>query len=330
MPLKRLIKMTLSAVVLWWLFTQAGVADTLAHLPPDAWWVVAAGVAIYMVSQAVSGYRWQFLAQALGFPGTVRQYFDLYMVGMFFNLFLPGSIGGDGARVYYLGKLTDRPKRQAVLTILAERGVGLLALLLLTGLFCMLPQAHVLPDTVTRPVLLLSVCTLLGYGAVLVFPFSKFSHIGPVAWLQQAEVYWRDPWLMARSVGVSLLVHGFMVAIHLLIARALGLDVHPVMMTIVYGVTALVSVIPLFFNGMGIREGAYQLLLGFAGVSASEALAFGLLWLAVSVMTSLIGGLFFALGQYKGEYRALPSQHSESEELVQESNPASTSSHSPA
>lgn len=304
MPLKRLVKMALSAAVLWWLFTQAGVADTLAHIPRDAWWVVLAGVGVYMVSQAVSGYRWQFLAKAMGFPGLVRQYFNLYMVGMFFNLFLPGSIGGDGARVYYLGKMVNRPKRQAVLTILAERGVGLLALLILTGVFCLLPQARVLPSTVTQPVLLLSVFTVLGYLGALVFPFSKFAHMGPVAWLQQAEVYWRDGWLMARSVGVSLLVHGFMVAIHLLIAQSLGFSVDPVMMTIVYGVTALVSVIPLFFNGMGIREGAYQLLLGFAGVSASEALAFGLLWLAVSVLTSLIGGLFFALGHYK----ALPAE----------------------
>lgn len=307
-PLKRLVKLTLSIGLLWWLFTQAGMVDTFKQLPPSVWWVVLPSVLVYLISQAVSGYRWRFLAQALnvggddvgegGFGGTVRQYIDLYMVGMFFNLFLPGSIGGDGARVYYLAKQANRPKRQAVLTVLAERGVGLLALLLLTGGFCVLPSAIELPAALTQPLFMMCFAVVFGYVAVLFFPFQRFQHIGLIGWLQQAEIYWRDTSLMLRSVGVSFVVHALMVVIHLPIAHALGLDIDPIFMTIVYGVTALVSAVPLFFNGMGIREGAYQLLLGLAGVPSSTALAFGMMWLAVSVVTSLIGGFVFLRGNY--------------------------------
>ena len=55
--------------------------------------------------------RWWMLVQALGLPFRLRDAFRLGMVGTFYNTFLPGSIGGDFVKAYFIAK--DSPQRKA-------------------------------------------------------------------------------------------------------------------------------------------------------------------------------------------------------------------------
>jgi uncharacterized membrane protein YbhN (UPF0104 family) len=49
--------------------------------------------------------------------------------------------------------------------------------------------------------------------------------------------------------------------------------------------------IPVSLNGLGIREGAFVFFLAQVGVPEAQALSLALLWLAVLIASSLIGGL---------------------------------------
>src|SRR5204863_360725 len=64
------------------------------------WWLLAAG--LYYLTQVASSLRWQILARPLGFHRPITQYLSFYFIGMFFNLFLPTSVGGDVVRAWYL------------------------------------------------------------------------------------------------------------------------------------------------------------------------------------------------------------------------------------
>jgi hypothetical protein len=48
-------------------------------------------------------------------------------------------------------------------------------------------------------------------------------------------------------------------------------------------------------NGLGVRETAYLMLFGMAGMAKSDAIALGLLWFAATVLGNLTGVVAFVL-----------------------------------
>jgi uncharacterized membrane protein YbhN (UPF0104 family) len=312
--LKQWIKIVVGLGLIVFLLHQTGLEKTLSALAKANLWYIPAGVMIYLLAQVISTYRWQFLSEALGFRRSLRELYDYYLIGMFSNQFLPGAIGGDAVRMYYLAKSCNRKKREALLTLLAERGVGLIALLLLTAAVCLLPQVALLnwdlpvhiPSfpvwhwNVRHMVLTLSSFIGIGYAMLWLFPFQRWVERFPkLELLAQARVYWANVPLLAKSVSLSLVVHGLMIGIHLLIAQAMQLSVPVLYLAVVYGVVSLVSVLPVTQGGLGVRELAYQSLLVKLGVNADAALAFGVYWFLISTLTSLFGGIVLMKGHYK-------------------------------
>src|SRR5205085_1159720 len=77
-----------------------------------------------------SALRWQLLARPLGFSHRLPHFVRLYFIGMFFNLFLPSSVGGDVVRAWYLNARSGRGMAAAV-SVFIDRFSGLLVLLAL-------------------------------------------------------------------------------------------------------------------------------------------------------------------------------------------------------
>src|SRR5205823_13782081 len=89
-----------------------------------------AALALLALAQVVSAFRWQLLARPLGFRRSLGQYTGFYFVGMYFNLLLPTSVGGDVVRAWYLDGKSGR-KLAAFLSVLVDRFSRLLILLFL-------------------------------------------------------------------------------------------------------------------------------------------------------------------------------------------------------
>jgi glycosyltransferase 2 family protein len=140
--LKYLIGIAVLAFVLWrnWAdkpHPQSTAEKPIADLPglgtllqstPD-WGVLALMMSILIVMTFLQFYRWYLLVRALDLPFTIRDSIRLGLVGVFYNTALPGSVGGDFIKAYFIVK--DQPARKpaAVATIVADRLVGLFGLL---------------------------------------------------------------------------------------------------------------------------------------------------------------------------------------------------------
>lgn len=311
---KLAVKIVISIVLLAFLLHYTGFEDTLKKLSQANLWYIPVGVVMYLLCQLISAYRWKFLSAALDFRLSLREFYDYYLIGMFFNLFLPGAIGGDMLRMVYLAKSAQRKKREALLTLLAERGVGLVALLLLTSIVSLTPTLMAMDLSIPlkflsigpiyfdlRMLLLsLSSALLLGYLSLWCIPMEQLiKRIPKLEILGQAKVYWANVGLLCKSVSISLMVHALLVCMHMLIAEALHVHVDILYLTVVYGIVSLASVLPIAFNGFGVREGTYLLLLTKAGLPPQTALAFAFYWVIISTCTSLIGGLVLIKGHYK-------------------------------
>ncbi len=297
---KQVVKILFGLGMIAFLLHQTGIENTVSRLSQANLWYVPVGIFIYLFSQVISTYRWQFLAEALGFQRSLRELYDYYLIGMFSNQFLPGAIGGDAVRMVFLARSCNRKKREALLTILAERGVGLAALLILTGIICLLPVAHPVPPLYRGTLLSLSLGGVLGFLVLRVAPLEQWAaKIPKLALLLQARVYWDNLPLLARSISISLVVHALMVCMHALVAAAMDIQVSFLYLAVTYGVVSLASVLPITQGGLGVREFAYQALLSKVGVDPATGLAFGVYWLLISTLTSLVGGLVLIKGHYK-------------------------------
>src|SRR5947209_8083614 len=101
-PVSKKLRLVVSVALLGclaWRTDWARVGHAFAQMRPGLW---LAAVGLYLATQVVSGLRWRLLAEPLGFEQSLARFTGLYFVGMFFNLVLPTSVGGDVVRAWYL------------------------------------------------------------------------------------------------------------------------------------------------------------------------------------------------------------------------------------
>jgi uncharacterized membrane protein YbhN (UPF0104 family) len=108
-----------------------GLRDLLQG--PIAWEWLLACMLLLLVVFSLQVVRWYLLVRALHIPFTLWHAFQLGLLGLFGNAFLPGSVGGDFFKAYFLAK--DRPGQRtaAVSTVLMDRGFGLFGLVLIAA-----------------------------------------------------------------------------------------------------------------------------------------------------------------------------------------------------
>ena len=110
--------------------------------------------------------------------------------------------------------------------------------------------------------------------------------------LRSYRTQWRA---LTDAALLSVLVHLVQAWMHVLMGRALGLDVPFSFCIIVYPLVGTFSAIPISLNGLGLREGGYLYLLAVIGIGSEKGVAFGLLLFLIVALDSLIGGVLFLL-----------------------------------
>ncbi len=266
-------------------------------------WYLSAAVIIFLGSVILNSHRWQLLAEAVGFKRPLHQLVQYYYVGMFFNLFLPSTVGGDFSRCYYLSKGTGRYGR-ALYSVLADRALGIAVLFLMaTAGILFGPGGAGLPWQLKTPIF---AGTLLVFGVLPFVPQLSRLLLGEKNWLTRqfnnsaASIYWRDKRLFSVCMLWSIVLQLVMVGIHIVIGLALGLTNIPLWYYLVfYPSVAVLGFITPSFNGIGIREWAYTYFLTMMGVDRSHALTYALIWLGLTTGMSLVGGIVYLLGHFK-------------------------------
>jgi uncharacterized membrane protein YbhN (UPF0104 family) len=304
----RIVGSVILLAVIAWRLDWGHVAAACLRVQPG---YLLAAVLLYVFLQVASSVRWRLLAQAQGFDGPLVRYVAYYYIGMFFNLALPTSVGGDVVRVWYLagqqgsGPVTGR-RVAALVSVLAERVNGvvmLVALACVSAMFC--PVA--LKEWITWTVIGIGMTTLLVIitapalrTAFAVFPWlaasPKLAHLRRLA--DGGWSYYQQPGVLAAATLLSVVVQVGNAAIGYLIGQALGLPVPALYYGLIVPLVALLALVPISVNGMGLREVGFIALLAPLGIDAAEAVTFGLLMFAVTATVSLGGVAVYLWGCY--------------------------------
>ncbi|MBY0546925.1 MAG: flippase-like domain-containing protein [Candidatus Obscuribacterales bacterium] len=260
--------------------------------------ILAATAILFLFSFVVTARRWQLLTRALGFNKPLFELVKLYFVGVFFNLFLPSTVGGDVSRCYYLTKGTDLHK-EGFYSVLADRASGLAVLFLTATVGLLLsPDAASLPWQLKWPVF----AGTFGTFVVLpMLPFLSRTMLGERNWISRqlndsaATVFWKDKALIPISLVWSFLSQIVIVLCHIGVGISLGLDIPLWYYFVFYPSVAVLGFVTPSFNGIGIREWAYTYFLLLVGVDRAYALTYALMWLGLTTFSSVFGGLVYIL-----------------------------------
>jgi len=295
----------------------------IAHMLRNAnVWLIVLAFAIFPTAISLPAVRWHRLLRALGLAIPLSRAFVLTMVGNFFNTFMPGSTGGDVLKAYYASKQTHDAtlKTRAVVSVLFDRVVGLLALVILGGsmaagafFFGSGPGAYA-NDPVARlcaRVAIASALILLSAGVgfyvvlhpalrmrfeSLLFRLPGRKHIEHV--LHTLELYRTRPGLIAWALMITLPVHATTIVSALLAGKALGLPIHALVYFVAVPVIVLVGAIPISPQGAGVMEYFAVLLLKSEGATVSHAVALTMSIRLVQIFWNLTGALFVFRGGY--------------------------------
>lgn len=293
--IKNLLRFAMSGGLVTWLALKTDwpqVARDFGKLD-IRWWLLA--LVVLVGAQCVSIVRWRLFAQALSVEASATQMTGYYFTGMFFNLILPTSVGGDVVRAWYLQGRSGK-RLASFLSVFVERLSGLIVLV---ALACVAVLVSPLPLPAWMH---WSVWTALVCGITVLVTLPLLVRWGPSGLLRMQKVQallelLRSPRLIITTTLLSLAVQTCSVVQAYCVGRALGTPAPATFFWILVPMVSILTLLP-SINGVGVRETSTALLLAPFGVSQTEAVTFAFLWFAVSVSVSLLGGLFYLFGSF--------------------------------
>ncbi len=285
-------------------------------------WVAAAIVA-YVIVEIAAAIRWQILLRVQKIRLNVHRLTGLFLIGMFYNQFLPGGTGGDIIKSYLLLKETPDHKAGALLAVVFDRLIGLVALVtitvtLVTLRFDLLWRTPVTVESGFTPhELLVALGILLGVsisGLVASFIISGFNlfHLLPHKFpgreklIEIAAAYhlYARHWIATFfAFGASLLAHLATFATFLFVAYALHAEdvrksppapVPAIDFFAVMPIERTLTSIPISLAGIGLREKLLQVMLNnICGVTVEKAKLIGSLGFLVIMICCAPGGIVY-------------------------------------
>ncbi|HJU11421.1 MAG TPA: lysylphosphatidylglycerol synthase transmembrane domain-containing protein [Candidatus Binataceae bacterium] len=274
---------------LLWHYDLTSAFQLMRHERPL---LFVATVALYVGGQLMSAFRWQLLGAIVGLPGRYSEYVAYYFIGMFTNVFVPGLVGGDALRALYLGRRHQRIG-PAFASVIADRGVGLLALFWLAAVAALVATSAHLPSSILQATLTAGLASMLLYCAapLLARWLTRNHRIGQ--WLAPAIPYLSQPLALVPAIALSLLLQISLAFCQYLLGIGLGLDIALTTFVLVVPITNVIASLPVTINGLGMREAGYLVLLGMAGVSKDQAIALSILYFAATLAGGFTGIIAF-------------------------------------
>ncbi len=224
-----------------------------------------------MLSQWVSAQRLLTLFRAINFPLSQKSNYILYLIGMFYNFFIPGGIGGDAYKVYILNKEFGWSVKKLSAAIFVDRFMGLTAIGILITLFCMFIPYFKQEEFIWIFLVLITIGTASSFLLLkYVFPsfLTKFT----------------------KTLIQSIIVQLLQCTCVFLLLKSISVVDQAIIYVVVFLVSSVASIIS--FSGIGVREMIFYQAATIFVFDPATAVTIGLLFSIVTIFVSLFGIVF--------------------------------------
>lgn len=264
------VKIIISIGLLYFVFKKipfrevAGLWSTVS-IP----YVLAAAV-FFLASQILSTKRLEFYLEANRFSLSLRSNLELYFLGMFYNFFIPGGIGGDAYKVYLLNKKFGWSAKKITSALFNDRLSGLLAIcVLILGSSGFLFEPKWLP--------LIVIAMVSGIFLTLMITRKWFPAYKPVFY---------------TTLAYSVAIQALQVICFMLLLKSLGVNGHFAIYTVTFLGSSILSLIS--FAGIGVREMLFLQASKYFDFDPAVSVSASLLFTVITAFFSFFG-IFFQL-----------------------------------
>ncbi len=328
-----LVQLGVTFALLWYVFHDANQRHQMkiALAAADYRWVGAAILA-YLVVEIAAAVRWQTLLRVQNIRLNLPRLSGLFLIGMFYNQFLPGGTGGDIIKSYLLLKETTQHKAGALLAVVFDRLIGLVALVTITVTlvslrFDLLSRT---PETRNLLWLLLLVLGISISALIASFIVSGFNlfHLLPhkfpgrdklIEIAAAYHLYARHWFATFLAFGASLVAHLATFTTFLCVAYAFHAGVKLIDFFAVLPVERTLTALPISFAGVGLREQILQIMLhNLCGVPIAVAKLIGTMSFLVILVCCAPGGIVYFFYKPSGVAKRVPMREMQREVATME------------
>lgn len=287
--LKAILKIALSVVALWYVFTKIDVQEVLQIFQKVSYgWLIAATL-LFIISKVFSSYRLNVFFRNIGSGLTEKSNLRLYLLGMYYNLFLPGGIGGDGYKIYLLNRNYKVKAKKLFWAVLLDRVNGVLALFVLAML--MAPFLTIPPIYKTLAIASIPASVVVYYFVI--------------------QYFFRDFYKgITRSSLLSLAVQLSQLIAAWFILYANHNQDNTISYLFLFLVSSIVATLPITIGGIGSREITFLFGAEVMQLDVHQSIALSLLFYIITAIVSLVG-IYFSLNE-----KALKLERSDNQTLM--------------
>ncbi|MBS0658330.1 MAG: flippase-like domain-containing protein [Verrucomicrobia bacterium] len=304
-----ILQLLVTATVLYFVFRNPVQRAEMwqALQQADLRWLLL-GTAVGSLTYLAGSVRFGLLLRAQGIVLPWPRVFGIVFVGIFFNLFGLGAVGGDVVKIFYVVREAQSKKAAAGFTVLMDRIVGLIVLVGIAAVFVVLRYSWLTSTPATQALMATFVLILGGSsGIVFVAAFLAMTGLSQrlperlplrarilelVTVFEECGRNWRT---LVAAVVLSVIAHGAMFFTFFASARALRVesisywDISAIMPI----VNAIIA-IPISVSGIGVREGLFKTLLGdLCHLPASVTVPIAMIGFLIGVFYCLIGAVVY-------------------------------------
>ncbi len=303
-----LLKLLFSVALILWITHDIALDAVLSVMASSNAALLVLAFSLFFVGYVITAFRWRTLIRVQGGDAPIFFLVRSFMVALFFNNFLPSTVGGDVVRMYDSWRLGNS-KSDAVTVVLVDRLLGVIVLL------CFALLALMFDEAVAGEVPFIAAWVAAGLGGlamaiwvILRIPASYAEalaserggitgRIGGILAkvLRSFQAYRHARSAVLRALALSVLLQVNVVVHFVLLARAVGIAVPVESMFLIIPVAIFIMMLPISINAIGVREAVFVFLFSLYAVEGVQALAFAWIAYSFTLLQGILGGIVFAL-----------------------------------
>ncbi len=286
------MKLGFSVGAIWWVMSKISFKEVIGVFSTANIYYLLAAFILLIISFIFSALRQNLSFRNTGAHISQALNIKLFWLGMFYNLFLPGGIGGDGFKVYLVNKYRKNGLKKNIGTMLVNRIAGLVAIGMITVVLYYLSGLHIPYAThiwIAIPLI------YVFYLFVLKYFFKSFLKI-------HAGLFW---WSLALQ-GMQ-----FISAIMILFAFHQSTDLFDYLF--LFFISAIATALPITIGGIGAREMVFLVGAKMMTLDNELCIALSLMFFLLSAIISL-GGVYWV---FLPPFRREPVPSRKAEEIIE-------------
>lgn len=268
-----LLKIIFSFLLIYFVFTKIQFRDVLEIVKKARIGPLAIAVSLFVLSKAFASLRINLYFHQLNIKLTQWSNAKLYLLGMFYNLFLPGGIGGDAYKGFVIKKKYGISTRRVIAVLLLDRLSGMLLLVCYACVLGLIIKAEQLIPFKW----LFGLCIVLSMSVFWILNKKYFNYVYPVYW---------------KSLGYSALVQLCQMICVLCILYSFDLTANILAYIFIFLISSVVAVLPLTIGGIGSREVVFFYGALWLSLEENTSVSISMLFFFITALVSLTGIYF--------------------------------------